>query len=244
MNRPAVVVAALAAASLAPLAAANAVDVRVAQSVSGGNWHIDGSRSGFGTNKTLSFSFNGGQSFGDTFVAALNLEADRGTGYSRLTTFCIEPTQLLSIPGTYHDAPVDDSVGIDAGELPILEQLWFEKFDLTFDDAGSDTTLEAAAFQTFIWELSEDAGDFDLTSGNMILVGQSSAFAQQVEDLVNTWWGEFNSGAWSGNRTALGALVSGDSQNILREVSAIIPLPSASGMALVGLGIAAGRRRR
>jgi hypothetical protein len=154
--------------------------------------------------------------------------------WKALPTYCIQPDQYLDLPETYHVRELADVVqNADA-----IARLWDAKYEATLPSAGqSYTGLEAAAFQTLVWEYAKD-GSFDLTSGSFRL-DMNSGTTAAVGSLASDWYVEIAN--WTG-KASLAALVSDDSQNQLTAM----PAPAGPMLSFVGLagGAMVMRRRR
>ncbi|MFG0251752.1 MAG: hypothetical protein ACF8NJ_02625 [Phycisphaerales bacterium JB038] len=170
------------------------------------------------------------------YVGMLNLKyAEQGSSdWKALPTYCIQPDQYLNLPNTYH---VEELANV-VQDADSIARLWDAKYEATlptWDDPNRG--LEAAAFQTLVWEYAKD-GDFDLTKGSFRLDMNHSATAT-VAALASSWYTELAN--WSG-KASLAALVSPNSQNELT----VMPAPAGPLLSFVGLagGAVVLRRRR
>lgn len=156
-----------------------------------------------------------------------------GGAWQALPTFCAQPDQYLALPATYH---VEDLANVTANPDAIA-RLWDAKYQETVPTADRpDRSLEAAAFQTLVWEFAKD-GDFDLSSGSFRLDMNHAATAS-VATLASTWYTEIAN--WVG-QASLAVMFSADSQNQL----AVLPAPAGPLLSLAGLsGVLVLRRRR
>ncbi len=192
------------------------------------------------TGNSLRGTADGGSA---TFLAAgtFDFEADFGSGFESLHTYCLEPLVDIAFgeaPGDlvgvkYADTAITD-IGLSALDIEFIEILWANAF------ATSQTgNTEAAAFQSIIWEITQDGADvFDVDAGNYNL---NLAFSETaaVAALATEWFDNIDTGVWT-SRADLAALTSSGSQNLLYEV----PAPGSAALAAVGLGCMGGRRRR
>jgi hypothetical protein len=170
------------------------------------------------------------------WVGMINLKYRNldGGDWKGLPTYCIQPDQYLNLPNTYH---VEDLANV-VQDADSIARLWDMKYQATLPTQDeSYRGLEAAAFQTMVWEYTKD-GDFDLNSGSFRLDMNDAATAN-VASLASTWYSELAN--WTG-KASLAALVSPGSQNELT----VMPAPAGPLLSFVGLagGAAVLRRRR
>ncbi len=169
-------------------------------------------------------------------VGMLNLrlrDVDGGI-WQGLPTYCIQPDQYLNLPNLYH---VEELANV-VQDADSIARLWDMKYESTLPRQDeSYRGLEAAAFQTMVWEYTKD-GDFDLSKGRFRLDLNHGSTAA-VASLAASWYAEL--AAWTG-KASLAALVSPNSQNELR----VLPAPAGPLLSFVGLagGVVVLRRRR
>ncbi len=168
-------------------------------------------------------------------VGTYDLEADYGSGYQSLRTYCLEATQYLAV-GTqptitfgqpYSMAPLTSVTGISTTEATYLEILWANAF--ADSQTGAD---KAAAFQMIVWEFQRD-NTFDLAHGTFRLDVVSDAVPVAIAD---GWYGNITNHTWT-SHTPLAALVSPHSQDLL--VPLCPPVPEPVSVLLLGFGGAA-----
>lgn len=186
-----------------------------------------------------SFGQAGGNAWGPKYVGTFDLEANYGSGFQSFRSYCIEPDQDITFdvnpPDSIGVTYATDSLlnhGFTAGEEHILEVLWANAFALSMTSQAN-----AAAFQWFVWELTED-NSFDLLNGNTVMATIVPS-VQNEYNIAQGWYNNIIGGTWT-STVDLQALTNPDSQDFIAPV---IPAPGA-GLAMV-LGLAGmGRRRR
>jgi PEP-CTERM motif len=171
-----------------------------------------------------------GGAFTGLAVGTYDLQADDGSGYQPLRSYCLEPTQFMMI-GTqptimfgqpYSTAALTSLAGISAADQTYLETLWSNAFVMSQTSQNN-----AAAFQALIWEAVRDT-TYNLTQGNFRLDASSNA---TVIALANSWNANIVNHVWTSS-TPLEALVSPKSQDILR------PVPEPATIVLLAIGVA------
>jgi len=207
-----------------------------------GGEHANGNPNGPllpGTGSNVNGSFSNGSN-GAMYMGTWSLEADYGSGFGPLITYCIEPNQNISFG--FHPT---DTVGatytteslVDAGFTPTeagyMGILWANAF------ADSQTSaVKSAAFQSVLWEFSED-NTINLLSGNFRLNAATQP-ADAVYALAQSWINNIIGGQWTSS-VELIALTSPNSQDF---ITTVIPAPGALALlALAGLAGRPGRRR-
>jgi hypothetical protein len=177
------------------------------------------------------------------FFAAgtFDFEADFGDGFDELLTYCLEP--LVDI--AFGDAPADSGgwkyaqtaitdIGLSPLDIDFIQILWANAFDLS-----KSGHIEAGAFQSFIWEITQDGAlAFNVDAGNydmLLSLPETAASAA----LATEWFDKIVSGEWNSS-TQLAALTDSLSQNLLYQV----PAPGSAALAAISLGLMSGRRRR
>jgi len=192
-----------------------------------------------GTGSTLNGSASNG-SDGPLYVGTFDLEADYGSGFTPLITYCIEPNQMFlfgynppdSVGITYQTDSLTNGHGFTATEANYVRILWANAW------ADSQTSAaKAAAFQSVVWEFTED-NSINLTAGNFRL-NPADAYSDQVRGIAQGWIDNITGGVWT-TAANLIVLTHPESQDYLAEV---VPAPGAA-VALVGGLMAIGLRRR
>ncbi len=172
-------------------------------------------------------------------VGTLDLEADYGSGWVPLLTYCFESNQGFSFGLNPPDAvghnygliPLAAAAGVSAQDIEYIEILWSNAF------AGSIVgQVEAAAFQYIVWELVEDTS-IDLLADNLRL-DTSHAHTSNVHTLASAWLDNIIDGTWT-TRTTLYVLTSPTSQDILTT----IPEPATLAFLAAGSLLMIRRRR-
>lgn len=197
-----------------------------------------------GTGGNLIATLIGGP-FGDPAIGQFDFEADYGSGFEVLDTFCIEPTQNVEVPlfevdpaglGGWSIIDLTASPGISASEASFLQTLWSNAFALS-----SLNDVNAAAFQLLAWEVALDDG----VSAAGLELGQVAAnaadpFTSSVLAVASTWIDNILSAEpiWT-TQTPLFVLTNPESQDLLTTV----PEP-ASVMTLLGGLLTLALRRR
>ncbi len=171
-----------------------------------------------------------------------------GDPWESFMTYCFEPDQAIEFAAnplnttgvTYKQAALTAQSGITAGEASALEILWHNAF------AESKTTeVKAAAFQAIVWELGSSDAAYNLASGDFLLgFGQGDMFEEMVKAQADAWFAKIGTDWTVG--TGLDVLIRSSSQNLLipRGSPPVIPLPTAAGLASLGLVGLTLRRRR
>lgn len=219
---------------------AQAVSVQVRDALGGD--HSSGYPGGFlaGTGSVLHGTTTNGASTAFS-VGTYDLEADYGAGFTSLLTYCAEPNQdslfgpnppdAVGVP--YEIDAVTNGHGFTATEADYLAILWANAFAL------SQTSHDlAAAFQSIVWEFSED-DSFNLTTGNY-RIDSSHIYSAGVLDTAQEWIDNILDETWTSSANLV-MLTHPDSQDYLTEV---VPAPGAAVIMLGGLMMGRGRRRR
>ena len=190
-----------------------------------------------GTGGDVSVSVNFA-TFSNYIVGAFDFEADFGSGFSPLMTFCVElgsgflfgenPPDTIGTVYPIITTPSGSPNGISASEEDVLEKLWSGAYANAVTSADS-----AAAFQVFCWELSFD-NTFDLDNGLMRVHPSEAAYT-----IANQWFTNIDNGTWT-DATPLMAIVSPGSDN----QDLIYPVPEPASALLLVWGAAALLRRR
>lgn len=222
-------------------ASANASLVQVRDAV--GGEFANGNPGGplvVGTGSTLNGSASNG-SYGPLYVGTYDLEADYGSGFTPLITYCIEPNQNFlfgynppdSVGIQYSTDSILNGHGFTAAEAAKVQILWY------YEWADSQTSAaKAAAFVSLVWEFTQD-NSFDLITGNFRL-NPDYPYSAQVIAIAQGWYNNITNGTWT-NSTDLLVLTHPNSQDYL----AVVPAPSVAMMMMGGLAIfGQGRRRR
>jgi hypothetical protein len=233
MKKTWTITAAMLIGAIAPaIASGQAFDVKYG---SGGSI-VDGTQT-WNTNGKRYYAYVNGGSRKQFNVGMINLQyrpSASTSNWTQLHTYCIQPDQYLNLPNTYQLTDLDNSVANADG----IERIWAAKYyDTVPTPARQDTSLEAAAFQTMIWEFTKD-GDFNLASGSFKL-DLNHWYTAQIADLASSWYTQMAN--WT-EHASLAALVSGGSQNQI----VAMPTPGAMFLGMSGLATVAGvtRRRR
>ena len=193
-----------------------------------------------GTGSTLNGSASNG-SDGPLYVGTFDLEADYGSGFAPLITYCIEPNQNFlfgynppdSVGITYQTDTLTNGHGFTATEANYVQILWANAW------ADSQTSAaKAAAFQSVVWEFTED-NSINLTAGNFRL-NPGDTYSNQVLGIAQGWINNITGGVWT-TAANLIVLTHPESQDYLAEVT--VPAPGAA-VALLGGLLACGRKRR
>ena len=193
-----------------------------------------------GTGSPINGTVNGG-AFQTLGVGAFGLEANWGSGFQPLITYCIEPTSSISFglnPADLVGAPYQTAALTDAGftaqEAAWLGILWAYAYALSLT-----SPLYAAAFQAVIWEFKQDDPVHSFTSGNFDL-DFNQAYTLDVINTAEGWLNNILGGTWT-DSVALIALTSADSQDF---ITTPVPAPGAATALLVGLGLMRRARTR
>jgi len=228
-------------ASIAVGASTQAALVQIRDAPGGEN--ANGSPNGpllAGTGSNVSGTTTNG-SDGPMYMGTWDLEADFGGGFTPLITYCIEPNQDISfgfhpddLVGATYNTDTLVNAGFTATEAGYVGILWANAFADSLTSA-----VKSAAFQSILWEFTED-DSIDLLSGNFRLNAMSSP-ADQVKALAQGWIDNIIGGTWT-TSVELIALTNSESQDYLAPV---IPAPGAMALlALAGVvGHSRGRRR-
>ncbi|HWB20665.1 MAG TPA: hypothetical protein VG711_10215 [Phycisphaerales bacterium] len=207
-----------------------------------GGMGADGASFGFYLEGTASY-INGtddGGAFINLGVGTFSLDADWGSGFQSLLTYCLEPTQNVMfglyandpVGLTYEAADITD-VGYTEDQKQILETLWANAFD---DSLTSD--VKAAAFQAVLWEISID-DEYFFTDGNFAL-NFNEPYTLDVILQAREWLDNILNGVWT-TKVDLVALHNETSQDFLVPVSTI---PGPGALAVMGVAGLIKRRRR
>lgn len=190
------------------------------------------------TASVLESSING-EAPVQVFTGTFAFEADYGTGFVPLMTYCLDVEQTVQFQIiekdtqglTYKLGPLDSLSALTATEVQQLQLLWANAFD---DSMVSD--VASAAFQAIIWELIGD-DTLDLSSGAFAL-NVADPFSQDVLQAAQPWVDALVTNSWT-QTVPLFVLSHPTSQDLLTT----IPEPTtASAIALLGLAVI--RRRR
>ena len=218
-----VMLTAIAAAGLAGVASADTVNV-----VFGG---ISGN---YG--KSVDIQLSNGLKFGDGSSYKSGIWAGQLThiidGVSE-KTYCTELTQWAH-SGIFDIVDVEDAPKPGSGMGAEKAAAIYALFNSTNRAQDINTNKEAAAFQAVIWEIVYDYegsnSDFNISAGSVKISGIDSA-------LFNLFKGYAQSGSTAASVVAIS---NPNYQDQLR----IVPLPSAAGMAGLGLLALSAKRRR
>jgi hypothetical protein len=169
-----------------------------------------------------------------------------GDSSGNFLTFCVEINQDVYLGSTYGfytgtvesaptpGNPIPGSSGMGATKAALIEELWARHYADVID-ANS-----GAAFQVAVWDIVYDA-DFDLTTGNFIAYGNTSAI-----NLAATWLADVNTNSTLYTDPNLIAIKSDNYQDQVtfgpppHSPPVETPLPSAASgtaLALLGLGL-------
>ena len=192
-----------------------------------------------GTGSNVNGSFSNGSN-GPMYMGTWALEADYGSGFGPLITYCIEPNQNISFGfhpedtvGATYNTETLVSAGFTPTEAGYAGILWANAF------ADSQTSaLKSAAFQSVLWELSED-NVINLLSGNFRLNAATQP-ADAVHALAQTWINNIIGGTWT-NSVELIALTSPNSQDF---ITTVIPAPGALALLMLAGLVGRSSRRR
>lgn len=187
----------------------------------------------------VTVTLNNGMTFDDgstqrsLWAGSNNFEGVTGASFE---TWCAEVTQNTG-SGMFSGMSLSNGFGGgDTGDrrAAAIERL----FAATDNGASIANSAEAVAFQAVIWEIAHEYdgldGDINATSGDV-----------QISDVDQRLFGVFRNLALHGNGEGvdpIGVWASDGMQNQISMV--VIPLPSAAGMGLAGLGLISVRRVR
>lgn len=159
---------------------------------------------------------------------------------------CIDVTQRASthyrdysiVPLT--DAPLTPYTGVEpmsATRAALLENLWYDHFDLDWIAPGPYSSTEkrmAEAFNAAVWELvfEEEGNSLDILDGALKVANVNYA------SMANTWLANLDAG---GDRTTLYALSSSSYQDYVvliptRDDDKVVPEPITMTGLLIGVG--------
>ena len=151
-------------------------------------------------------------------------------------TYCLQPNETLGIGATPLPgdlvSPVANGASPYAANAVALTQLWNTWFEDSLDDA-----TKSAAFQIAVWEVAMDGTGGGLGSGNF----KFTATGDDVRNQANAY---LNSAGWAAASEGYGVIVR-VGQDLMLQVP--VPAPAALGvfgLGLIGLTIAARRRRQ
>ena len=190
-----------------------------------------------------------GGSYRRLHTGTFGFEADYGTGWEPLQTYCLEPNQYIQFgtqPGdtvgkTYTYTAIEDYTPLTTDEGDFLGLLWAN----AFDDAKA-STANAAAFQAIVWETAVD-DNFDLTGGNFKLL-QSNTFTSDVLNIASGWVSKIIGQSWT-DSVALAVVAHPTSQDFLTPYvpttpgPKAVPTPSAWALGTIGLLLVGLRKR-
>lgn len=145
-------------------------------------------------------------------------------------TYCLEPDVFLDLGKEPTGTLVGDLDDTDyAAVAELIRGLW-----ATHYQDSLTSKVNSAAFQVAMWDIAFDGGD-GLGAGDFRLASPST----NVRNQANIYLQQLN---WSGSRP-LGAILRVGAQDLVVEVAEPATL-GLLGMGLLGLGVAARRRRR
>ena len=219
-----------------------AADVQVRDSAAWSGYYVAG------THDTDLRATTTGGSYHDYHTGTFGFEADYGSGWEPLETYCLEPSQYIQFgtqPGdtvgrTYTYTAIENYAPLTTDEGDFLGLLWAN----AFDDA-MDSTREAAAFQAIVWETAID-DSFNLTGGDFRLSGDSS-YTSDVMNIAAGWVSKINNQSWT-DSVSLAVLAHPCSQDFLTPYvpgtpARPVPTPSAWALGTIGL-LMVGLRKR
>jgi len=128
-----------------------------------------------------------------------------------LAGFCIEIEQNASSSYSNYTVGTLDSV-LDSGTASAMRELWGRYYDESWMNTGNSIyNVQAAAFQTAVWELIYDGiEDVDLAHGGFSMTANES-----IMSLANTWLGSLDG---SGPKADLRILSNASHQDFVVEV--------------------------
>jgi hypothetical protein len=142
-------------------------------------------------------------------------------------SYCVEIDQTIS-GGTKYTFQVlqPSAAGFTTMQETLLERLWASYF------GQIDTSVESAAFQSCVWEITYDGAD--VTSGNFVVNGNAD-----VQTLAQSWLTAVSDAGYSGPTENLVILHNADAQDQITNV----PAPATAALGLLACGVGARRRR-
>lgn len=187
-------------------------------------------------------------------VFRLKFTEDDGATFENFLAFCLQPLEWLTLPKT-HTETTTLAQGVLDDLNALASNLWGELNGID----GSSTPEEiaagkntAAAMQMAVWEIANETGAYDITSGyfkingtDVISASTTAAFTAQ------SYLDKITSGEWTAGSDKFRIFSADGTQDLLTNLPDFddpdvgeVPLPASGLLLLAGLGAIAARRKR